>query len=114
MPNPNSHQLRWPLQDEPADLLVHALAFFDGRVSALLSSGLGLRNLREVSRARACVEFREQSIVARVARSLETRLSGSLMSPNTMASAGQAWAQAGTISPSRIGRLSFLRSCART
>ena len=34
---------RWPFQDDRADLLVHALAFFDGRVHAFFSSGLGLK-----------------------------------------------------------------------
>ena len=67
------------------------------------SSGFGLRNARQVRRARPGVQLGQQrrSCAARPS-ACDTRLFGSLRLPKTIASVGQACWQAVTTSPSRI------------
>ena len=73
--------------------------------------GRGVAQPRQVVGARpgrsAPPSMRVGALVARAAG--DTRLSGSFRSPKTIACVGQACSQAGTISPSRIGRLLVAR-----
>ena len=53
-----------------------------------------IANARQVADAGVHVQVIEQAVIALLPFSFETRLSDREMSPKTMASAGQAWAQA--------------------
>jgi len=55
----------------------------------------------------AGVQLAQQRVVQRLRAEFRHAAAGSLMSPNTMASAGQACWHAVTISPSATGRSSF-------
>ena len=84
---------------------------FRSRLPAAFSiSGFGLRNLRQIRGSGPRVQFFEQLVIPVLAFSLETRLFGSLMFPNTIASDGHDCWHAVTISPSRTERSCFSAS----
>jgi hypothetical protein len=69
--------------------------------------GRRVAQARQVPGPRADIELLERCIAAVVVAQARDLARGVLRFPKWIARAGQVWAQAGTISPSRIGRRSL-------